>query len=118
MDQLHDIITSAELPDVTVSTVEPTVDSDVLEPLPPAQSNDILGLLEYLETQGGTSDLFHVSAATHVPFEKVLASVKAAEMLDFVDTPKRQVIFTPWASASCARAWRSAKTSGSSSSWS
>ncbi len=95
VDQLHDIITSAELPDVTISTVEPTVDSDVLEPLPPAQSNDILGLLEYLETQGGSSDIFHVSAATHVPFEKVLASVKAAEMLDFVDTPKRQVVFTP-----------------------
>jgi len=95
VDQLHDIITSAELPDVTVSTVEPTVESDVLEPLPPAQSNDILGLLEYLETQGGSSDIFHVSAATHVPFEKILASVKAAEMLDFVDTPKRQVVFTP-----------------------
>ncbi|MBS1766165.1 MAG: nitrate/sulfonate/bicarbonate ABC transporter ATP-binding protein [Acidobacteria bacterium] len=95
VDQLHDIITSAELPDVTVTTVEPTVESDVLEPLPPAQSNDILGLLEYMETQGGSSDIFHISAATHVPFEKVLASVKAAEMLDFVDTPKRQVVFTP-----------------------
>jgi NitT/TauT family transport system ATP-binding protein len=29
-----------------------------------------------------------------VTFEKILASVKGAEMLDFVDTPKRQVLLT------------------------
>jgi len=33
-----------------------------------------------------------VAAATHVTFEKILASVKGAEMMEFVDTPKRQVI--------------------------
>jgi NitT/TauT family transport system ATP-binding protein len=60
-----------------------------------AQSGDILGLLEFLETQGGTSDLFQVASHTHVPFEKVLTTVKAAEMLDLVDTPKRAVLLTP-----------------------
>jgi NitT/TauT family transport system ATP-binding protein len=55
----------------------------------------MLGLMEYLETQGGSSELFQVVAQTHVPFEKVLSAVKAAEMLDFVDTPKRLVILTP-----------------------
>jgi NitT/TauT family transport system ATP-binding protein len=95
VDQLHDIITSTELPDIQVSTIEPSLIPDVVEPLPNAQSADILGLMEYLETQGGSSELFHVVAQTHVPFEKVLAAVKAAEMLDFVDTPKRLVILTP-----------------------
>ena len=94
VDQLHDIITSTELPDVEVSAPEPSLLSDMVEPLPSAQSGDILGLLEFLETQGGTCDLFQVVAHTHVPFELVLASVKAAEMLDFVDTPKRSVVFT------------------------
>jgi len=94
VDQLHDIITSAELPDVEVSAPEPSLLADMVEPLPSAQSGDILGLLEFLETQGGTCDLFQVVSHTHVPFELVLASVKAAEMLDFVDTPKRSVIFT------------------------
>lgn len=92
VDQLHDIITSAELPDVEVSAPEPSLLPDLVEPLPATSSSDILGLLEYLETQGGTADLFQVATATHVPFEKVLVSVKGAEMLDFVDTPKRQVI--------------------------
>jgi NitT/TauT family transport system ATP-binding protein len=95
VDQLHDIITSAELPDVEITAPEPSLLPDLVEPLPATHSSDILGLLEYLETQGGTSDLFQVVAATHVPFEKVLASTKGAEMLDFVDTPKRQVVLTP-----------------------
>ena len=95
VDQLHDIITSTELPDIQVTTVEPSLEPDVVEPLPNAQSTDILGLMEYLETQGGSSELFQVVAATHVPFEKVLSSVKAAEMMDLVDTPKRMVLLTP-----------------------
>ncbi len=95
VDQLHDIITSTELPDVEISAPEPSLLSDTVEPLPPAPSTDILGLLEFLEIQGGTCDLFQVVAHTHVAFEKVLASVKGAEMLDFVDTPKRMVVLTP-----------------------
>jgi NitT/TauT family transport system ATP-binding protein len=94
VDQLHDIITSTELPDIEVSAPVSSLQADLVEPLPPAPSSDILGLLEYLETQGGTVDLFQVAAATHVTFEKILASVKGAEMLDFVDTPKRQVVLT------------------------
>ena len=94
VDQLHDIITSTELPDVEISAPEPSLLSDMVEPLPPAPSTDILGLLEYLETQGGTCDLFQVVSHTHVAFEQVLASVKGAEMLEFVDTPKRQVLLT------------------------
>ncbi len=94
VDQLHDIITSTELPDVEITAPEPSLLSDMAEPLPSAQSGDILGLLEFLETQGGTCDLFQVVSHTHVPFELVLASTKSAEMLEFVDTPKRSVIFT------------------------
>jgi NitT/TauT family transport system ATP-binding protein len=95
VDQLHDIITSAELPDIQVSTVEPSVESDIVEPLPYAQNADMLGLLEYLDTQGGTCDLFQVVAHTHVPFERVLTTVKGLEMLELVDTPKRSVELTP-----------------------
>ena len=95
VDQLHDIITSTELPDVEISAPEPSLLADAVEPLPPSPSTDILGLLEYLETQGGTCDLFQVVSHTHVAFEQVLASVKGAEMLEFVDTPKRQVVLTP-----------------------
>jgi len=95
VDHIHDIITSAELPDVVITATLPSVSQeDEVEPLPFVQSADILGLLEFLEAQGGTSDLFQVASHTHVPFEKVLTTVKAAEMLDLVDTPKRAVLLT------------------------
>ncbi len=95
VDQLHDIITSAELPDISVSTVEPTMESqDIVEPLPNAQNADMLGLLEFLDAQGGVCDLFQVVAHTHVPFGEVLTTVKGLEMLELVDTPKRSVELT------------------------
>ena len=73
VDHLHDIITSAELPDVQVTApVLSASQEDLVEPLPMVQSADILGLLEFVETQGGTSDLFHVASHTQVPFERVL----------------------------------------------
>jgi NitT/TauT family transport system ATP-binding protein len=95
VDQLHDIITSAELPDIAITRVEPSVESDLIEPLPYVQNADMLGLLEFLETQGGACDLFLVVTSTHVPFDKVLTIVKGLEMLELVDTPKRKVLFTP-----------------------
>jgi NitT/TauT family transport system ATP-binding protein len=95
LDQLHDTVTSAELPDVTVSAATPTVGREIVEPLPAAQTADILGLLEYLEAQGGTSDLFQVTQETHGTFVEVITTVKGAEMLDVVDTPQRLVRLTP-----------------------
>jgi NitT/TauT family transport system ATP-binding protein len=95
VDKVHDIITSTELPDVTVTTAEASVGLDVMEPLPSAHSGDVLGLLEFLNGQGGTSELFQVAAQTRAPFERVLNSVKGAEMLDLVDTPRRLVVLTP-----------------------
>jgi NitT/TauT family transport system ATP-binding protein len=95
LDHLHDIVTSAELPDVSVTGASPAVRRDVVEPLPAAQTTDILGLLEYLEAQAGACDLFQVAHDTHGPFVEVLTTVKGAEMLELLDTPQRLVRLTP-----------------------
>ena len=95
LDRLHDIVTSAELPDVSVTAPSPALGRDLVEPLPAAQTTDILGLLEYLDTQAGACDLFHVAHETHGTFVEVLTTVKGAEMLDLVDTPQRLVRLTP-----------------------
>jgi NitT/TauT family transport system ATP-binding protein len=95
LDHLHDIITSAELPDVAVTTAAPSVSRDLVEPLPSAQTAEILGLLEYLATQGGPCDLFQMARDTHGTFVEVLATVKGAEMLGMIDTPQRLVGLTP-----------------------
>jgi NitT/TauT family transport system ATP-binding protein len=94
MDRLHDIITSAELPDIQVNTMESSVELDIVEPIPRAQYADMLGLLEFLDTHGGNCDLFQIVSHTNVPFENVLTTVKGLEMLEMVDTPRRSVALT------------------------
>jgi NitT/TauT family transport system ATP-binding protein len=85
VDQLHDIITGHELPDV------PETPSTTFEPLPPVGVGEIVGLLEYLDARNGQDDLFHIASDTNREFGQVIGVVKAAEMLDLVDTPKRMV---------------------------
>jgi NitT/TauT family transport system ATP-binding protein len=95
VDQIHDVITSAELPDVIVSAPAAAVADDLIEPLPQVRSGDVVALLDHVEAQGGTAEIFQIAAQTHTPFDLIVRAVKAAEMLDFVDTPKRLVVLTP-----------------------
>jgi NitT/TauT family transport system ATP-binding protein len=93
VDRLHDIITGSELPDVPAGPAprEP----GFLEPIPPVSAVEIIGLLELLETRGGKEDVFRIAGAANKEFGHVIAVVKAAEMLNFVDTPKSTVILEP-----------------------
>lgn len=87
VDRLHDIITGIELPDRPAGPVGRT-----LEPLPEATSSEIVGLLEYLDARGGREEVFRIASDTNKEFGRVLSIVEAAELLDFVDTPKRMVV--------------------------
>ena len=62
VDQLHEVITGRELPDLTVvsQSALPTV-----EPLPETTSSEIVGLLEYLDARGGCEELFRIAADTN-----------------------------------------------------
>jgi NitT/TauT family transport system ATP-binding protein len=91
VDRLHDIITGMELPDVAPAPAA----SAAWEAIPHVGPNEILGLLEYLDARGGQEDVFKIASDTGKEFGKLFAVVNAAELLDLVDTPKRQVILTP-----------------------
>ncbi|MBI3794660.1 MAG: nitrate/sulfonate/bicarbonate ABC transporter ATP-binding protein [Nitrospinae bacterium] len=93
MDTLHDLITGHEMPDVVQH--EPGTTPPLIEPLPDALPGEIVGLLEYLDARGGKADVFQIASDTHREFGEIIKVVKAAEMLDFVDTPKRQVLLEP-----------------------
>jgi len=93
VDQLHDIITGSEMPDIAAAPITPGVEP--IEPLPAALPTEIIGLLEYLDARGGGEELFRIVSDTRREFGQVINVVKGAEMLDFVDTPKRMVILTP-----------------------
>ncbi len=92
VDGLHDIITGGEMPDEPAGAAPAT---GAIEPIPDALPSEIVGLLEYLDARGGTEELFRIVADTHREFGHLITVVKAAEMLDFVDTPKRVVMLTP-----------------------
>ena len=90
VEQLHDIITHAHMPDVVTPPL--TAPPIGIEPIPEVSSGEIVGLLEYLDARDGRGELFGIAGDTNKEFGRTIAVVKAAEMLDFVDTPGRLVI--------------------------
>jgi NitT/TauT family transport system ATP-binding protein len=92
VDQLHDIITGHELPDLPAATPLAT---DAIEPLPAARASEVVGLLEYLDARGGRDDVFRIASDTGRDLGQLIATVKAAELLDLVDTPRRTVLLEP-----------------------
>ena len=92
VDRLHEIITGVELPDAPPATAAPV---PVIEALPRAVPTEIVGLLEYLDARGGKEDLFRIAHDTGRQFGEMIEIVEAAELLDFLDTPKRMVVLEP-----------------------
>ncbi len=92
VDHLHEIITGSELPDVPESSA---ARPQFIEPLPHVTTSEIIGLLEYLDARGGRHDVFRIATDTNQEFGRVIAVVKAAEMLGFVDTPKQVAMLEP-----------------------
>ncbi len=96
VDHLHDIITGSEMPDVPeVPVAAAAAMSGAMELLPDISSSEIVGLLEYLDARGGKEDMHKISTDTHTEFGRIMNAVKAAELLEFVDTPKRLVVLEP-----------------------
>ena len=99
-DRIHDILTSALIPDepvvAPVAPPTPAVPRTAhIEAFPNANVGEVTGLMERVDAAGGTTDIFDLSVEVGKEFGKVLALVKTAELLDFVDTPKHTVTMTP-----------------------
>ena len=95
VDYLHEVITRAELPDVPAPTTQAAAGPQSFEPLPDVMPGEVVGLLEYLDARGGKEDIFRIAGDTHREFGRIITVVRAAEMLDLVDTPKRMVVLEP-----------------------
>ena len=92
VDRVYEAISGCELSDEP----EPVHPSGLLcEPLPNASASEIVGLLEYLDARGGRDDIFRIVQELNRDFGHLINVVEAAEMLDFVDTPRRTVIMDP-----------------------
>jgi NitT/TauT family transport system ATP-binding protein len=112
VDRLHDLITGHELPDLTGPAPAPAAPPPP-EILPAAPAGDVIALIEWLDARGGQDDVFRIAAESGREFGQLLQAVKAAELLDLVDTPKRLAVLTAEGKAFAAagpeerkRVWR------------
>ncbi len=107
VDDIHDMITSLTLPDKeaenektlsTTSKVKELFISELtqrIESIPPVTAGRMIGLLEKIATDKGIVDIFDLSAQMREEFGLTISLTKALELLEFVETPKHDVILTP-----------------------
>jgi NitT/TauT family transport system ATP-binding protein len=95
VSRIHDLITETMMPDVPKhERVVRSVRESALQILPNVQITEMIGLLEAIDSEGGSADIFDLSQAIGKDFGQTLYMVKAAELLDLVDTPKQTVVLT------------------------
>jgi NitT/TauT family transport system ATP-binding protein len=90
VDAIHELIRGHEMPDVPAPG-----DAGRMEPLPDAAVTEIIGLVEYLLSRNGRDDVFRLASEIGREYGQAIQIVTAAEILDFVDTPRRFVVLEP-----------------------
>jgi NitT/TauT family transport system ATP-binding protein len=93
VDNINDILTEAIIPD-TPEWVPPALVEHAIEAIPPVSITEVIGMLEIIYQQGGRVDAFVLADKLSKESINVLILAKAAELLDFVDTPKNRIILT------------------------
>ena len=110
VDQVHAAITALVLPDEPAAPVAAAGAERAgtltgapatavpaparVEPIPNVPVETIIGLLEIIEDARETINVFELSSRIGKEFGETIAIVKAAEMLNLVDTPKDDVLMT------------------------
>lgn len=93
VDNIHDLLTEAIIPD-TPEWVPPALAAPSVEAIPNVNMTEVVGILEILSQQAGRVDAFALAERLMKESIEVLILAKAAELLDFVDTPKNQIVLT------------------------
>jgi len=99
VSQIHTLITETLMPDkppiaagVALPPKQPK--EPPIETLPNVQIVEMIGLLEAIHDEDGPADIFELAHGTGKDFGRTLYLVKAAELLQLVDTPKQTVVLT------------------------
>ena len=92
VQQIHGIIVSEHMPDEPAAA--PAGQLPTMEPIPPVDLEQVIGLMEIVQDHRGRVDVFTLEKLTDAEFGQTLALVMAGEMLDFLDTPKEIVLLT------------------------
>ncbi|MCC6277916.1 MAG: nitrate/sulfonate/bicarbonate ABC transporter ATP-binding protein [Oligoflexia bacterium] len=99
VNRIHELIAETLIPDQPVGAGLSSAPTKItreppIEPMPAVQIGAVIGLIETISDQGGPADIFELSQKIEKDYGSTLYMVKAAELLDLVDTPKHLVILT------------------------
>jgi len=93
--KIHGLITETYIPDAVQAVAAPgRPKAAMVEVLPDIQMTEIAGLVDAIAGEGGAVDVFVLANDIGKDFGHVLYLVKAAELLNLVDTPRQQVVLT------------------------
>lgn len=99
VERVHSLVTETLMPDLpkleTTTGAPPSAQKEnLIRVLPNVAVSEVIGLLETIHADGGTGDIFKLAQQIGKDFGHTLFLVKAAEILELVDTPKQKVILT------------------------
>lgn len=94
VQRLHDVITKEQMPDLPEEAAPAPDAIPIPAPIPAVNLGHIFGLMEIIRDHGGQIDVFKLDQLTEYDFGHTIAVAKAGELLDFLDTPKNQVLLT------------------------
>lgn len=90
--RIHQEIVAEHLPDAAPAPAGEATPE--LEPIPPVDVGEVIGLMEMVQDHGGRVNVFALNQRTDFDFGHTLAVAMAGEMLDFLDTPREIVLLT------------------------
>lgn len=99
VSRIHGLITETYIPDAAqansaAQSAGRSAKAPMVEVLPDIQMTEVVGLVEAVASEGGKIDVFVLASDIGRDFGYTLYLVKAAELLNLVDTPRQQVVLT------------------------
>jgi NitT/TauT family transport system ATP-binding protein len=96
VSRIHALIAESIMPEAqrAEAVARAPVRESALQILPNVQISEMIGLLESIHDEDGMADIFDLSQSIGKDFGQTLYLVKAAELLNLVDTPRQAVVLT------------------------
>jgi NitT/TauT family transport system ATP-binding protein len=96
VSRIHALIAESIMPEAqrAETVARAPVRESALQILPNVQISEMIGLLESIHDEDGMADIFDLSQSIGKDFGQTLYLVKAAELLNLVDTPRHTVVLT------------------------
>ncbi|MBV8782260.1 MAG: nitrate/sulfonate/bicarbonate ABC transporter ATP-binding protein [Phycisphaerae bacterium] len=94
VQRLHDVIVHEHLPEVPAPAAPADGGIPLPSPIPAVNVGEVAGLMEIVRDRGGRMNVFDLDRMTEYDFGRTLSVIKAGELLEFLDTPKNEVVLT------------------------